>query len=73
MRPDIILWYPLLFEIPYMLVIRPLSAVYSLTYYIFWKRFPKKLKDQIEQDPELKSDLEGAWETSNPLGMYSRF
>lgn len=71
LRPDIILWYPLFFEIPYMLIIRPISAIYSLAYYIYFQRFPKPLKTQLDNDSDLKQQVESTWNINNHLSMYN--
>lgn len=51
-RPDIAFSYPILLELPYGLLIRLISVVYSFSYYIYAQRFPKDIRSQMESDPE---------------------
>lgn len=60
-RPDIIFTYPLLLELPYSLVIRPMSACYSYAYYLLFQMSPPPLKDQLEKDAEKATALENVW------------
>jgi hypothetical protein len=61
LRPDTMLFYPILFEIPYLLIIKPLSMMYTFTYYIYWRRFPQPIKEQIKDNVEFRDSLHNAW------------
>ena len=58
--PSTIVTYPLLIELPYALIIRPISCIYSLTYYIF-QRAPRSIRKQVELDSEKAEAIENAW------------
>jgi len=63
-RPDIIFCYPLLLELPYGLIVRPISAFYTYMYYLFFERFPKDIRSQMEADPEKAEALQHVWANS---------
>jgi len=65
-RPDIIFSCPFMFSFPYGLIIRPISTVYSLTYYIFFQRFPKQVRQQLEENKEMKDVLQTVWLKATP-------
>jgi len=61
LRPDIVFCYPFLLELPYGLVIRVISVIYSFCYYLYAQRFPKDIRTQMESDPEKAEALTTAW------------
>jgi hypothetical protein len=61
--PDIVFCYPILFEIPYALVVRVISSIYSLCYYIFVSPFPKTVSQQIADDQDKRNILHSAWKS----------
>ncbi|KAK9762736.1 hypothetical protein K7432_011244 [Basidiobolus ranarum] len=56
-RPDIIVWYPIFYEIPYSLVIRTITSLYTLFYYILVERFPDDIRTQLETDSEKSLEI----------------
>lgn len=61
MRPDVTVTYPLLLELPYGLIIRPISVIYTFTYYLFFQRAPSSLRKQLATDPEKAQAIQDTW------------
>lgn len=60
-RPDIVFSYPVLLELPYGLIIRPISCMYSFCYYLLFERAPPSLHEQMEKDPEMAQAISQVW------------
>ncbi|ORX78552.1 hypothetical protein K493DRAFT_308677 [Basidiobolus meristosporus CBS 931.73] len=56
-RPDIIVWYPILYEIPYTLIIRTITCLYTIFYYLIVQRFPDDVRTQLEKDGEKSKEI----------------
>lgn len=67
LRPDVVFSYPILLELPYGLIIRPISAVYSFAYYLWACRAPPSLKSQIMEDAEKRDALHNVWADSRSV------
>lgn len=61
LRPDITMTYPVLLELPYGLIIRPISVIYSFTYYLYAQRAPPSLRSQMASDIEKADTLKNTW------------
>jgi hypothetical protein len=60
-RMDVCMWYIVLMDVPYTLIVRPLGVIYSLGYYVFFQRFPKDIRDQLEEDATKSNTIKGQW------------
>ncbi|KAK9760601.1 hypothetical protein K7432_015225, partial [Basidiobolus ranarum] len=56
-RPDLIMCYPILFEIPFTIIARTGITLYILIYYILCIRFPDDIRTQLEKDHEKNSEI----------------
>jgi len=61
MREDVAFMYPVFFELPYALIVRLLSVIYCFSYYLYWQRFPKEIRTQMEEDVEKAQCLKTVW------------
>ncbi|KAK9722832.1 hypothetical protein K7432_002371 [Basidiobolus ranarum] len=56
-RPDLIVCYPILFEIPFTIIARSGITLYILFYYIIRVRFPDDIRLQLEKDSEKSTEI----------------
>jgi hypothetical protein len=61
LREDVLFFQPLLFEMPYFLIIRVMGIMYCFTYYLFFQRFPNDIRTQMDKDPEKAECIRNAW------------
>lgn len=61
MPPDTLFVYPLLLELPYSIIIQPISVMYSILYYVFFQRSPKPIKEQLKDDIEKQEAVLNVW------------
>lgn len=67
LRPDIVFMYPVLLELPYGLIIRPISAMYTFCWYLWAERAPPSLRSQMRDDPEKAEVLLNAWSENSQV------
>ncbi|KAJ3064499.1 hypothetical protein HDU98_012094 [Podochytrium sp. JEL0797] len=57
-RPDLSLWYSMHFAIPLSMMVRFIGVFFSLLFYVWFKPFPKSVREQMELDEEKRAVLQ---------------
>lgn len=64
---DFCLAYPLIYDFPYVMLVRLVVVIYTFFYYLFAKPFPKPIREQMKTNEHLHHILTTAWEPKQQM------